>query len=383
MATSIPEPEDICANCGKAGGGDVKLKKCNGCLLVKYCGIDCQKAHRPVHKVACKKRAAELHEEKLFAEPPGREECPVCFLRMPFEQEKISYKACCGKEICSGCSNGDMSTRITDAVDRSIEKDRAQVFQNRRAPKAKSGAKAKGKKGKAQNISPSASAPFANLDLKEMLEQPCPFCRTPFAIKVQDQYKELQKRVDAGDPRAMYHLGIKLTGPMGSVPADTKKARELLLRSAQSGYPLANLSVGMFYYDGKYPAVFPKDLKKARQYFEIGAMGGDPIARAYLGEMEMDRFNCRVGSKHYMISASCGYELALDNVLNGYKTGYVSKDEYANTLRAYKVASDEMKSEQRTEADKSGSGCDDPHNNPHFFSALDLLDQMRNLGRCN
>ena len=30
----------ICANCGVTAGGDIKLKKCNGCYLVKYCGVD-------------------------------------------------------------------------------------------------------------------------------------------------------------------------------------------------------------------------------------------------------------------------------------------------------------------------------------------------------
>eukprot|EP00985_Skeletonema_marinoi_P020392 scaffold12117_cov76-Skeletonema_marinoi.AAC.2 len=32
-----------CASCGIAGGDDIKLKKCNGCYLVKYCSLKCQK----------------------------------------------------------------------------------------------------------------------------------------------------------------------------------------------------------------------------------------------------------------------------------------------------------------------------------------------------
>jgi len=215
------------------------------------------------------------------------------------------------------------------------------------------------------------------LDMKKMLDQPCPFCRTSIALKIEDQYEELRKRVDSGDIKAMYHLAVKLTGPMGSIPADNKRARELLLRSAELGYPPANLSVGQFYSEGKYPAVFPKDLKKAWRYFEAGALGGDPIARASLGEMEIDRFNYRVGSRHYMIAASCGFQLALDNVLNGYKLGYVSKDEYTSTLRAYKDASDAMKSEHRTKADINAGHSH--KEDSRLFSALDLLDQMRNL----
>ncbi|EJK65349.1 hypothetical protein THAOC_13799, partial [Thalassiosira oceanica] len=57
MATScVPAvaAADVCANCGREGGDGVKLKNCTACLLVKYCGVDCQKAHRKQHKKLCK-----------------------------------------------------------------------------------------------------------------------------------------------------------------------------------------------------------------------------------------------------------------------------------------------------------------------------------------
>ena len=58
--------EEACANCGKHGSDTVKLKNCTACRLVKYCGVDCQKAHRKQHKKACKQRAAELEDEQLY-----------------------------------------------------------------------------------------------------------------------------------------------------------------------------------------------------------------------------------------------------------------------------------------------------------------------------
>ena len=39
-----------CASCGGPAS-----KKCSGCLKVYYCGIDCQKTHRAVHKSKCYK----------------------------------------------------------------------------------------------------------------------------------------------------------------------------------------------------------------------------------------------------------------------------------------------------------------------------------------
>ena len=56
----------LCANCGKGEESAGDLKACTACKIVKYCNRDCQIAHRPQHKKACKRRAAELHDEKLF-----------------------------------------------------------------------------------------------------------------------------------------------------------------------------------------------------------------------------------------------------------------------------------------------------------------------------
>ena len=72
-----------CAECGKEGG--VSLKSCKSCLETKYCDATCQKNHWPTHKKQCKQRAAELHDEALFKDPPAKEDCPICFLPMPLK----------------------------------------------------------------------------------------------------------------------------------------------------------------------------------------------------------------------------------------------------------------------------------------------------------
>ena len=99
-----------CVNCGKGEEESVVLKNCVACKMVKYCSCDCQKAHRPQHKKECRKRAAELHDEALFKQPPLNEECPICFLTLPWLETGKRYQSCCGKIICSGCIHAGVTT---------------------------------------------------------------------------------------------------------------------------------------------------------------------------------------------------------------------------------------------------------------------------------
>jgi hypothetical protein len=94
--------ESKCASCGKEDDNG-SLKRCNACKLVKYCNAECQKTHRPAHKKLCKKRAKELYDEKLFADPPPPDDCPICLLTMPLNANESVFKYCCGKLICGGC----------------------------------------------------------------------------------------------------------------------------------------------------------------------------------------------------------------------------------------------------------------------------------------
>eukprot|EP00984_Skeletonema_dohrnii_P005111 scaffold1799_cov134-Skeletonema_dohrnii-CCMP3373.AAC.1 len=63
-----------CASCGTAQADDIQLKTCTACKSVRYCSVKCQKEHRPQHKRACKKRAAELRDELLFRQPESSHE---------------------------------------------------------------------------------------------------------------------------------------------------------------------------------------------------------------------------------------------------------------------------------------------------------------------
>ncbi|KAL7533437.1 hypothetical protein ACHAWF_004493 [Thalassiosira exigua] len=280
-----------CASCGKGGDG---LKACTACKLVKYCGVACQKAHRPRHKRECRKRAAELHDEALFAVPPPREECPICFLPLPWAVSQSQYQACCGKKLCFGCG---FAARI------------------------------------------------------EHGQHLCPFCRSPTLPNWDATIKKVKARADTNDANATLELGYYYKEARGGLKRDLKRAVELWLRAGKLGKASGYCEVGNCYLLGKG---VEKDIDKAEHYWELAAMRGDSEARHNLGVMEADeKGNHDRAIKHFMLAAGLGNTGSLDIIQEYYlnkKQQLVTKDEFEKALRAHYEAINEMKSEQRDKA---------------------------------
>ncbi|KAL7531808.1 hypothetical protein ACHAXR_004247, partial [Thalassiosira sp. AJA248-18] len=274
-----------CAACGNSGDN---LKPCTACKFVKYCNLTCQKAHRPKHEKACKKRAAEVLDEALFKQPPPNEDCPICFLRLPLNSSEIHYKSCCGKTICFGCAYVDASTR-------------------------------------------------------DRREQICPFCRAPAATSHEGAIERLKIRIGAGDSFAMYILGGRCFKGYG-VLQDSNKALELWQRAANLGCATSQYNVGSLYFNGEG---VEKDVKKAKYHYGRAAMGGVESARYSLGIFEGGAGNINRAMKHFMISAACGHDNSLKEIQNGFSDGHVTKDEVEKALCAHKEYKGEMQSDQR------------------------------------
>ena len=66
---------------------------------------------------------------------------------------------------------------------------------------------------------------------------------------------------------------------------------------------------------------------------------------SYAAEIIFEGKNYDRAFKHYILAARAGYKQSLDVVKKGYMNGMITKDEYANTLRAYQQRLDEMKSD--------------------------------------
>ena len=292
---------NTCANCGKGekGSGDLKAcTACTACKLVKYCNRDCQIAHRPQHKKSCKKRAAELHDEALFKEPPPREDCPICMLPLPFAMDERSFKSCCGKTICDGC----MYAMVMEGV-------------------------RKGKKKEQVGI--------------------CAFCRTPPHSSNEEGIERLAKLREKANAMAYYQFGGDYARGKNGMPQNRAKANELWLKAGDLGCADAYFNLGISYNNGMGVEA---DEKKATHYYEIAAMMGNVQARYNLGALEGRAGNHQRKYKHFIIAARAGHTESLDVVKKGFTKGFVIKDEYASTLRAYHESQTEMKSEARDKA---------------------------------
>ena len=87
-------------------------------------------------------------------------------------------------------------------------------------------------------------------------------------------------------------------------------------------------------------------------------MGGHVDARYNLGVEELKKGNIHRAMKHWIIAARAGHVRSLDAVKEGFTVGDVTKDVFASTLRAYQKRQDEMKSDERDQANAAYSHID-------------------------
>jgi len=298
MTTADEEETNTCANCGKEGS-DVN-NTCNKCNSVMYCNAACKKKHRHKHKKQCEEhlrlaaeRAAELHDETLFKQPPAKEDCPICFLRIPSLPSGSIYMSCCGKTVCSGCVYAPVYDHEGNVV-----------------------------------------------------ADTCPFCRSLYSKSGEETMKRMKKLVEAGNTKAMCNMGDLYHQGRYGLQQDYKKALECWHKAGELGNAESYSNIGCFYYTGKGVEI---DKKKATHYFELAAMRGNVMARHNLGNNEWHLGNMDRALKHYMIAVKDGYD-SLENIKRMHTDGHASKQDYTTALRAYQAYLAEIKSDQRDKA---------------------------------
>jgi hypothetical protein len=277
-----------CASCGMPECDDITLKKCTACKSVRYCGVKCQKNHRPQHKRACKKRAAELRDELLFKQPESSHlgDCPICMIPLPLDRNKSSMMTCCSKVVCGGCDYANMMR-----------------------------------------------------ELQDKLEQKCPFCRELLPTTDEEIEENIMKRIETNDPVTMREQGIKCYNK-----GDYSSAFEYFTKAAKSGDVQAHFELAGCFHFGRG---VEKDEKKRLSHLEEAAIGGHPIARYNLGIHGERIGRIERAFKHFSIAAGQGQVHAIEELKSLYAVGGISKENFAAALRAHQAAVDATKSPQR------------------------------------
>ncbi len=280
-----------CACCGKPADDDIKLKICTACKLVKYCSVECQKNHRPKHKKACKKKAAELRDDKLFTQPDESflGECPICCLPLPIDLNKSGVNSCCCKWICNGCKLANKKR-----------------------------------------------------EWEQGLEPRCVYCREPMPKTQEEADQNFMKRAKANDPIALFNMGSKCRKE-----GDSEGTVQYWTKAAELGDSESHFNLSLIYAMGEG---VEKDKKKQIYHLEEAAIGGHPWARFNLGAHEERAGRYDRAIKYWFIASSLGFDRALNAVKKCFQNGDASKEDYEAALRGHQAAVDATKSKQREEA---------------------------------
>ena len=79
-------------------------------------------------------------------------------------------------------------------------------------------------------------------------------------------------------------------------------------------------------------------------------MKGHALSRHCLGKDAFEEGNYALAVQHCMISAKMGHEKSLNSIKTMFMGGLATKAQYAEALRGYQDAMEEMKSHHREEA---------------------------------
>jgi TPR repeat protein len=279
--------KNSCASCGIAGGDDVKLEKCTDCKSVQYCSDKCREKHREQHDEECKIWVKALHDRKLFTQPESTHLGECPICFLPLPLDPQKHG------VYSCCSKV-----ICNGC----------IYANR--------------KSKGDQII-------------------CLFCRER-TVSEEESRKNLMKRVKANDPAALRRMGRQCY--------DEESAFEYMTKAAELGDLEARFDLGLMYYKRARGGV-EVDMKKAVYHWEKAAIGGNPFARHNLACIEEENGNIERAVKHFIIAANLGYDVSMKALWDVFKTGYISKDDLAATLRLHQAALDAMKSPHRDAAE--------------------------------
>ncbi|EJK76545.1 hypothetical protein THAOC_01686, partial [Thalassiosira oceanica] len=93
-----------------------------------------------------------------------------------------------------------------------------------------------------------------------------------------------------------------------------------------------------------------QDVATAVEFYAKAAMQGHVSSRYNLGNHEGRKGNHDRAVRHWLISAKMGHKDSVQNMKRAFMTGVATKEQYAEALKGYQGAVEEMKSHDRDEA---------------------------------
>ena len=126
-----------------------------------------------------------------------------------------------------------------------------------------------------------------------------------------------------------------------------RKAVELWTEAAELGSLEALFSIGNAYFNGEG---VQQDMETAAEFYIKAAMQGHVEARHNLGCIEGHKGNPDRAVRHWLISAKMGVKDSVAAIKKLFVGGLATKGQYAEALKGYQEALEEMKSHDRDEA---------------------------------
>ena len=158
--------------------------------------------------------------------------------------------------------------------------------------------------------------------------------------------------MDKKDPEAIKFLGDQYLHGLLGLEKDASRAVELWTEAAELGSVDALYHLGLAHRDGEGVG---QDVSQCIHFYEKAAMLGHSMARHNLGCYENNHGNYDRAVRHFLISAKMGLEASLKEIKDMFTRGLATKTQYAEALRGYQDALEEIKSPDREDAERIGN----------------------------
>ena len=231
-------------------------------------------------------------------ECPQQDECPICMMTLPPHESESLYLTCCGKTMCWGCAFSTIGVHVRNG---------------------------------------------RHLSEALTLGAICPFCRESHG----QAYKSVMKRAEYGQHEAMFQVGMYgFKKGENSLKIDKTEGMKWLQRAVEAGSGKAAHRLGCWYVVGE---CVDRDIEKALGYFQKAAelncippfniMG---LILMLKGEIEEAMLNFRQAAIGGISDA-----VLFGFLRYGFSEGFITKEEYALTLRKNQAICNDMNSEGR------------------------------------